>query len=161
MEVDPLLQALIADVEKLHARANDLALMLLNRTAFAGEERRIDYGLVNDRLFVNRASLGLYASMVHEPGYRDAKATTALTLLPDILGQDATPFDLRFKDDDGVKHEVAQAVLVSNNAHLLNSGRPVRVPHVPGRRRIGHSRHGGEGLPRHPPRGLWPDQESV
>ena len=63
--------------------------------------------------------------MVHEPGYRNAKATTALTLLPDILGQDATPFDFRFEDDDGVKHEVAQAVLVSNNAYLLNSGDPL------------------------------------
>ena len=72
-----------------------------------------------------------------------------MTLLPDILGQDATPFDFRFEDDDGVKHEVAQAVLVSNNAYLLNSGRSARVPHVPGRRRIGHSRH-GERLPADP-----------
>jgi diacylglycerol kinase family enzyme len=59
---------------------------------------------------------------VHEPGYREAKATTALTLLPDILGQDATPFDLRFEDDDGVKHEVAQTVLVSKNPYLLTLG---------------------------------------
>ena len=96
----------------------------LSLAAFAGEERRIDYGLVNDRVFVNNVSLGLYARIVQEPGYREAKVSTALNLLPEMLGQDATPFDLRFEDEDGAKHEVAQMVLVSNNPYLLTPGDP-------------------------------------
>ncbi len=40
--------------------------------AFEGEERRIDFGLVNDRLFVNNVSLVLYARIILEPSYRDA-----------------------------------------------------------------------------------------
>jgi len=34
---------------------------------FRGEERRIDYGLINGRLFVNNVSMGLYARIVQEP----------------------------------------------------------------------------------------------
>jgi diacylglycerol kinase family enzyme len=90
--------------------------------AFAGEERRIDYALVNGRLFVNNCSLGLYARIVHEPGYREAKAETAMNLLPDMLGEDAKPFDLRFKGPDGAKHEFAQMLLVSNNPYVLMPG---------------------------------------
>ena len=90
--------------------------------AFAGEERRIDYGLVNGRLFVNNVSLGLYARIVHEPGYREAKAATAIDLLPDILGEDSSPFDLRFESPDGAKHNFAQMLLVSNNPYVLTPG---------------------------------------
>jgi diacylglycerol kinase family enzyme len=87
--------------------------------AFEGEERRIDFGLVNDRLFVNNVSLGLYARIILEPSYRDAKTATALKLLPDMLGEDATPFDLRFEDPDGTKYDFAQLVQISNNPYLL------------------------------------------
>lgn len=90
--------------------------------AFAGEERRIDYGLVNGRLFVNNVSLGLYARIVHEPGYRQAKAATAMDLLPDILGEDSLPFDLRFESPDGARHDFAQMLLVSNNPYVLTPG---------------------------------------
>ena len=110
---------------------NHLAMDLgLNRddpslalAAFAsGEERRIDYGLVNGRLFVNNVSLGVYARIVQEPGYRDAKIATAIDLLPDIFGDDAERFDLRFEDPDGVSHEFAHMLLVSNNAYVLTPG---------------------------------------
>lgn len=90
--------------------------------AFEGEERRIDFGLVNDRLFVNNVSLGLYARIILEPSYRDAKAATALKLLPDMLGEDATPFDLRFEDPEGTKYDFAQLVQISNNPYLLTPG---------------------------------------
>ena len=40
-------------------------------------ERQIDLASVNGRVFVNNASLGLYATVVQSPAYRDAKISTA------------------------------------------------------------------------------------
>ena len=50
-------------------------------------ERRIDYATVGDRLFVNNVSLGIYATIVQQEGYRDAKAETTKALLPEMLGR--------------------------------------------------------------------------
>jgi hypothetical protein len=70
-------------------------------------ERRIDLGLVGDRVFVNNATVGLYAKIVQSPAYRDHKMGTALDLLPGMLGPHAAPFDLRFTGPDGTEHESA------------------------------------------------------
>ena len=51
-----------------------------------GIERRIDYATVGDRLFVNNVSLGIYATIVQQEGYRDAKSETTKALLPEMLG---------------------------------------------------------------------------
>ena len=58
-------------------------------------ERTIDLATVNGRVFVNNASLGLYAKIVQAPEYRDAKMRTAAAMLPDLLGPDAQPLDLQ------------------------------------------------------------------
>ena len=50
-------------------------------------ERRIDYATVNDRFFVNNVSLGVYATLVQQDGYRDAKVETTKTMLPELLGK--------------------------------------------------------------------------
>ena len=57
-------------------------------------ERRIDYATVNGRFFVNNVSLGVYATIVQQEGYRDAKVETTEPLLPEMLGQTDKPFDL-------------------------------------------------------------------
>ena len=89
--------------------------------AFAdGVERRIDLGRVNGRIFVNNASLGLYAKVVQSPDYRDAKLKTAGTLLPEFLGPDAVPLDLGFHGPDGASYPAAQLILVSNNPYQLD-----------------------------------------
>ena len=59
-------------------------------------ERRIDLATVGDRVFVNNVSLGVYAKIVQSPEYRDAKRQTTAKMLPELLGPDAEPFDLRF-----------------------------------------------------------------
>jgi hypothetical protein len=41
-------------------------------------------------------------------------------MLPDLVGPDAVPFDLRFTDPDGAEYEAAQLVLVSNNRYQLD-----------------------------------------
>ena len=50
-----------------------------------GIERRIDYATVGDRLFVNNVSLGIYATIVQQEGYREAKAETTRAVLPEML----------------------------------------------------------------------------
>ena len=62
-------------------RADPLAAL----DAFAGPERRVDVGVISDRLFVNNVSLGAYAELVAEPGYRSGKLTTAHAVLPGAL----------------------------------------------------------------------------
>jgi diacylglycerol kinase family enzyme len=86
-------------------------------TAFEGNEQRIDVGRVNERLFLNNVSLGLYARLVHRrEGHRrrrDAFARLrALGLLirrPGSLGVtiDGRPVDARI-------------VLVANNGYELD-----------------------------------------
>ena len=54
-------------------------------------ERRVDYATVNDRFFVNNVSLGVYATIVQQEGYREAKAATTRQLLPEMLGDASNP----------------------------------------------------------------------
>jgi diacylglycerol kinase family enzyme len=82
-------------------------------------ERRIDLGLVGERVFVNNATAGLYAKIVQSPAYRDRKIGTALDLLPEMLGPHATPFDLRFTGPDGTRHSTADLLLVGNDRYEL------------------------------------------
>ena len=96
-----------------------------------GVERRIDLARVNDRVFVNNASLGVYAKVVQSDAYRDAKLQTWTDMLPDLLGPDAPPIDLSFTAPDGTVYEDAALVLVSNNpyqlTHLAGAGTRERI----------------------------------
>jgi diacylglycerol kinase family enzyme len=97
--------------------------------AFAdGTQRRIDLAEVNGRVFVNNASLGLYAAIVQSPQYRDAKLRTAADMLPELLGPDAKPLDLRFTGPDGTDYPSAHLILVSNDRYQLDqiAGRGTR-----------------------------------
>jgi diacylglycerol kinase family enzyme len=133
-------QALVATVASRHdvgfvcipaGTRNHLAMDLgLDRDDVVGAldafgeavERRIDLGLVGDRVFVNNATVGLYAKIVQSPAYRGHKVGTALELLPAMLGPNATPFDLRFTGPDGTEHTSAHLILVSNDRYQLGSG---------------------------------------
>jgi diacylglycerol kinase family enzyme len=85
-----------------------------------GVERHIDLAEVNGRVFVNNASLGIYAAIVQSPQYRDAKLQTAADMLPALLGPDARPLDLRFTGPDGADYPTAHLILVSNNQYQLD-----------------------------------------
>ena len=84
-----------------------------------GGERVVDLGEVNGRVFVNNVSLGLYAEAVQRPGYRQAKLRTLLDTVPDVLGDGATPLDLRWTGPSGREHSSGAAILVSNNRYRL------------------------------------------
>jgi diacylglycerol kinase family enzyme len=127
-------QALVADVARRHGLpfvcvpagtrnhfALDLGLDRNDVTAALdafGEavERRVDIGTVAGRIFVNNASLGVYATIVASPDYRDAKLATTASLLPDLA--EAGEFDLRFDGPDGAPRETADLLLVSNNPYV-------------------------------------------
>jgi len=85
-------------------------------------ERTIDLADVNGRIFVNNVSLGLYASIVQSPEYRDAKRETTLTALPEMLGPGSEPFDLSFSGPDGASHEGAHVIQVSNGPYGTTTG---------------------------------------
>jgi diacylglycerol kinase family enzyme len=85
-------------------------------------ERTIDLADVNGRIFVNNVSLGLYATIVRSPEYRDAKRETTLAALPEMLGSGSEPFDLRFTTPDGVGHEGAHVIQVSNGPYGTTAG---------------------------------------
>jgi len=84
-----------------------------------GLDRRIDLASVNGRVFVNNASLGLYAKVVQSPEYREAKLSTAATMLPELLGPDAPPLDLRYRGPDA-DYPTAHLILVSNDPYQLD-----------------------------------------
>jgi len=85
----------------------------------AAVERRIDYATVGDRLFVNNVSLGVYATIVQQDSYREAKRETSRALLPEMLGSTAEPFDLQFTAPDGTEVDGAFLIMVSNNPYVL------------------------------------------
>ena len=47
-----------------------------------GVERRVDLASLNERVFVNNASIGVYAQVVQSDAYRDAKLRTWRRMLP-------------------------------------------------------------------------------
>jgi diacylglycerol kinase family enzyme len=84
-------------------------------------ERKVDFATVSDRFFVNNVSLGVYAKIVQEDSYREAKVDTTKTLLPQMLGQQAEPFDLQFTAPDGTEIDGAILVMVSNNPYVIGA----------------------------------------
>jgi diacylglycerol kinase family enzyme len=84
-----------------------------------GIERVIDMGRVNDRLFLNNVSLGIYGEAVQHPTYRDAKVRTLIDTTRDVLGPTAAP-ELELVDDAGHEHRHPALVLVSNNPYALD-----------------------------------------
>jgi diacylglycerol kinase family enzyme len=84
-----------------------------------GVDTVIDLAEVNGRVFVNNASMGVYARIVQSADYRDAKLHTAAAMLPDLLGPAATPLDLRFTLPSGQEAAAPELLLVSNNPYQV------------------------------------------
>ena len=89
---------------------------------FDGVERRIDLARLNEHVFVNNASLGIYARVVQSDAYRDAKLGTWRQMLPELMGRDAVCCDLEFDVPHGRGKDWggdASLVIVSNNPYQL------------------------------------------
>jgi len=81
------------------------------------DERRIDLGSVNGRVFVNNVAMGVYGEVVKSAAYRDNKFRTTVRMLPGLIDPDATPFDLRFELPGGRAERSAVLLIVSNNPY--------------------------------------------
>ncbi len=85
-----------------------------------GYERRVDLARCSGRVFVNNVSLGVYARIVQSDAYRDNKVGTVAEMLPQLLGPESKPFDLRYAAPAGNRHEEADLMLISNNRYRLD-----------------------------------------
>jgi len=96
-----------------------------------GVERRIDLARLNERIFVNNASLGIYARVVQSDSYRDAKLGTWRQMLPDMMEREAYCCDLEFDVPDTKDWAGASLVIVSNNPYQLRRFRGAGTrPHL-------------------------------
>lgn len=86
-----------------------------------GVLRTIDYATVNGKLFVNNVSFGLYASIVENDSYRDAKLQTTLDVLPEVLAADTDPYDMHFRLPSGEEVSGSIVLLVSNNPYITDA----------------------------------------
>jgi diacylglycerol kinase family enzyme len=83
-----------------------------------GVDIYVDLGTVGDRPFVNNASFGAYAEVVQSPSYRDAKTSTVVRMLPDVLAdQQGAKFVVHVQDR---VIESPQAVLISNGPYEMD-----------------------------------------
>jgi diacylglycerol kinase family enzyme len=82
-------------------------------------ERRVDYATVNDRLFVNNVSLGVYAEIVQSDDYRGAKVEVAEQHVRRTLGRQGETFDLQYTAPTGREIDGAFLIMVSNNPYVL------------------------------------------
>lgn len=86
-----------------------------------GGEKVVDLAEVNGRVFVNNASMGIYAAAVQKEGYRNAKVSTVLDTVPDALGGSGDSSSLRWTMPDGTPGSAAAVLLVSNNPYRLGT----------------------------------------
>jgi diacylglycerol kinase family enzyme len=84
-----------------------------------GVERRIDLASLNGRVFVNNASLGVYAGVVQSDAYRNAKLGTWKRMLPEIVGRDPVVSELQFDGPHQKDWPNASLVIVSNNPYQM------------------------------------------
>src|SRR5215217_7064117 len=97
----------------------DLARPLRALDAFASDhhERRVDVGRINGRPFINNVSLGVYAEMLGDPGYRRDKLRVAQTKLQAVFSDPELRRALRITPPDEAPLESVVAVVVSNNPY--------------------------------------------
>jgi diacylglycerol kinase family enzyme len=84
---------------------------------YAGHERRVDIGLLNGRPFINNVSLGVYAEMIADPGYRQDKLHVAQTKLQALFSAPGPRRALRITPPEEAPLESVVAVVISNNPY--------------------------------------------
>ena len=91
--------------------------------AFIGaEERRVDLGEVNGRVFVDNLALGLYAEAVNREDFRESKLRAVLETVVEGLGSDGPSLELRWRDPAEGTERRSVLLLISNNRLTANIG---------------------------------------
>jgi diacylglycerol kinase family enzyme len=94
--------------------------------AFNGPEITIDVAIVTggngeERTFLNNATFGVYADMVADPDYRDAKLETAQKLISEIVNGERQPSPLDFNNADGTAFDSAFLIMIAVGNYELDS----------------------------------------
>jgi diacylglycerol kinase family enzyme len=94
--------------------------------AFDGPEITIDVAVVGggngeSRTFLNNATFGVYADMVADPDYRDAKLETAQKLISEIVSGEREPSPLHFDNPDGTSFDSAFLIMIAVGNYELAS----------------------------------------
>ena len=117
------LPLVIVPMGTLNHFARDLGLDLtrplraLDAFYASHEERRVDVGRINGRSFINNVSLGVYAEMLADPGYRQDKLGVAQTKIQAGLFDPELRRALRIAPPEEGPLEGVVAVVVSNNPY--------------------------------------------
>ena len=117
------LSLVVVPTGTLNHFARDLGLDLarplaaLDILTSSHHERRVDVGRVNGRTFINNVSLGLYAEMLADPGYRQDKLGVAQAKLQAAFSDPKLRRALRITPPGETPIESIVAVIVSNNPY--------------------------------------------
>ncbi len=99
-------------------------------SSYYGVERRIDVSKINDRIFMNNASFGVYADIVNNEDYRNKKITVTRRVLREILSGTKKPYALNI-NNNGHKFSKAIMVLIGvnryNTINLMELGQRPRL----------------------------------
>jgi diacylglycerol kinase family enzyme len=79
----------------------------------------VDVGCINSRPFINNVSLGVYAEMVGDPGYRQDKLRVAKTKVQAALSDPELRRAMRITPPEGASLDGVLAIVVSNNPYEL------------------------------------------
>jgi diacylglycerol kinase family enzyme len=80
-------------------------------------EMHVDVGRINGRSFINNVSLGVYAEMLGDPGYRQDKLGVAQAKLQAVFSDPKLRRALRVTPPDEAPLESVVAVVISNNPY--------------------------------------------
>ena len=121
--VEHELPLVVVPTGTLNHFARDLGLDLsrplraLDVFASGHHERGVDVGRINGRPFINNVSLGVYAEMLSDPGYRGDKVGVAQAKLQAAFSDPELRRVLRITPPDEAPLESVIAVVVSNNPY--------------------------------------------
>jgi diacylglycerol kinase family enzyme len=121
--VERELPLVVVPMGTLNHFARDLGLDLtrplraLDAFYASHEERRVDVGRINGHMFINNVSLGVYAQMLADPGYRQDKLGVAQTKIQAGLFDLELRRALRIAPPEEGPLEGVVAVVVSNNPY--------------------------------------------
>lgn len=85
--------------------------------SFYGTERRVDVGMLGDRVFLNNVSFGLYAEITSRKEYREHKVDTSRRVMRELASSASPFYPLAFHDGTGSAWERAALVLVGVNRY--------------------------------------------
>jgi diacylglycerol kinase family enzyme len=84
--------------------------------SYKGVERKIDVGLINDRVFVNNASFGLYADIISDPDYRHNKMRVSRRVMQSLFTGKKESYSLIVKHKN-ISFSKAVQILVGVNQY--------------------------------------------